>query len=84
MSSSPDRLTWGNYETTEPLKFTDYITIHKGSIMNIEIYYKSDNIGCINSYILFLRKIRLQDKYTKRIYSLQKNYYVQLTVPIIY
>lgn len=44
MSSSPDRLTWGNYETTEPLKFTDYITIHKGNIMSIEIYYKSDNI----------------------------------------
>lgn len=65
MSSSPDRLTWGNYETTEPLKFTDYITIHKGSIMNIEIYYKSDNIGCINSYILFFKK----DKTTGQIYK---------------
>lgn len=65
MSSSPDRLTWGNYETTEPLKFTDYITIHKGNIMSIEIYYKSDNIGCINSYILFFKK----DKTTGQIYK---------------
>lgn len=65
MSSSPDRLTWGNYETTEPLKFTDYITIHKGNIMSIEIYYKSDNIDCINSYILFFKK----DKTTGQIYK---------------
>lgn len=68
MSSSPDRLTWGNYETTEPLKFTDYITIHKGNIMSIEIYYKSDNIGCINSYILFFKK----DKTTGQIYKTHK------------
>ena len=27
MSTSPNRLIWGDYETTEPLKFTDYITI---------------------------------------------------------
>lgn len=84
MSSSPDRLTWGNYETTEPLKFTDYITIHKGNIMSIEIYYKSDNIGCINSYILFFKKDKTTGQIYKRIYSLQKNYYVQLTVSIIY
>lgn len=65
MSSSPDRLVWGNYETTEPLKFTDYITIHKGNIMSIEMYYKNDNIGCINSYILFFKK----DKATGQVYK---------------
>lgn len=31
----------------------------------IEIYYKSDNIGCINSYILFFKK----DKTTGQIYK---------------
>ena len=65
MSSSPDRLVWGNYETTEPLKFTDYITIHKGHNMLAEAYYTTDNIGYINSYILFFKK----DKITGRVYK---------------
>lgn len=63
MSTSPNRLIWGDYETTEPLKFTDYITIHRGHNMLAEFYYKTDNIGYINSYI----------KYIKHIYALQKN-----------
>lgn len=65
MSSSPDRLVWGNYETTEPLKFTDYITIHKGHNMLAEAYYRTDNIGYINSYILFFKK----DKITGKVYK---------------
>lgn len=65
MSTSPNRLIWGDYETTEPLKFTDYITIHSGHNMLAEFYYKTDNIGYINSYILIFKK----DKVTEQVYK---------------
>lgn len=51
--------------------------LFKGKHIRISQY---TNIGAV----VLGEKIRLQDKYTKRIYSLQKNYYVQLTVSIIY
>ena len=49
----------------KPIVFNDYITINRGNIARIQIFYDSEKYGDINSYILIFKK----DKKTEQIYK---------------